>query len=245
MSEPLHRRIADALRTEITKGVFGPGSDLPSERALRERFNASRNTVRQAIQTLASEGLITTTPGRPAQVRRVKRWTWPMSTWERAHNSIEDAWASSVREQGGEPSTTVTIQVESATPEIARALGVSEGEHIVARRRVRSVDDEPHQLADSFFPYWLADQHPVFLEPGDVHAPGGLLAAAGLPQARMLDALTARMPDPDETRTLRMPAGIPLLIHHRTGYAADGRAVRYMVTRMAADRVDLTWELTP
>lgn len=245
MNPPLHRKIADDLREQIRGGTLGRGDALPSESALAAQYGLSRTTVRAALSALTNEGLIETSSGRPARVRSGRRWTWPMSTWERAHNSIEDAWASSVREQGGEPSTVVTVQVEQASTEVSAALEVDEGSNVVTRRRIRSVDGEPHQLADSWFPYWLAEEHPVFLQPGDVHAPGGLLGDAGLTQTRLLDSLTARMPTPDELRLLNMSAGTPLLIHHRTGYTSDGRAVRYMVTRMAADRVDLTWELTP
>lgn len=245
MNPPLHRQISDDLRSQIKAGVYGPGAALPSESALMAKYAMSRTPVRVALQALANEGLIDTAPGRPARVRSDRRWTWPMSTWERAHNSTEDAWASSIREQGGEPSTSVTVHVESAIAEVAVALAVDEGANVVVRRRVRSVDGEPHQLADSWFPYWLAEEHPVFLQPGDLHAPGGLLAAASLAQTRFLDSITARMPTPDETRLLNMTSGTPLLIHHRTGYVDDDRPVRYMVTRMAADRVDPTWELTP
>jgi GntR family transcriptional regulator len=40
-----------------------------------------------------------------------------------------------------------------------------------------------------------------------------------------------------------MPSGTPLLVHTRAGYDAQGRPVRHMITRMAADRVEVTYDL--
>ncbi|MGO9778447.1 MAG: GntR family transcriptional regulator, partial [Streptosporangiaceae bacterium] len=52
MADPIYRRIADQLRGEIESGVLGRGSQLPTELQLRERFDASRNTVRDAVKSL-------------------------------------------------------------------------------------------------------------------------------------------------------------------------------------------------
>jgi GntR family transcriptional regulator len=166
-----------------------------------------------------------------------------MTTWERSHNQSEDAWAASIRDQGGEPSTAVSVHIEQATPDVAKALGVEAGDQVAVRRRIRSVDGEPHQLADSFFPFWLAQEYPIFLQPGDLSAPGGLLASVGLPQARCVDEITARMPTPEETRLLDATRGVPLIVHTRTGYDKQDRPVRHMITRMTSDRVHVRYEL--
>ncbi|MEU8252264.1 GntR family transcriptional regulator [Nonomuraea sp. NPDC048916] len=62
-----YRQIADDLREEITRGELGPA--VPSEAALRRRYAASRNTVRQALAVLELEGLIVAEHGRGRFVR--------------------------------------------------------------------------------------------------------------------------------------------------------------------------------
>ncbi|NLT57155.1 MAG: GntR family transcriptional regulator [Actinomycetales bacterium] len=233
--------LARTLRDDIAAGRIE--GELPSEADLCEEHNVSRGTVRKAFEALEAEGLITSSQGQKRRVRGDRRWCWPMHTWERSHGVAEDAWAVSIREQGGRPRTEVTVSVEPASAEVALSLCTQPGQPVAVRRRVRYVNGEPHQLADSYFPYDLAQQHPVFLAPGDQSAPGGLLSSVGLPQARLADRIEARMPTPDETRQLRLPSGTPLLIHHRTGYTAEGRAVRHMVTRMGADRVEVKYEV--
>ena len=50
--------IADKLREEIKAGVYAKSGKLPTEYELVSRFNVSRQTVRQAISSLKSEGAV-------------------------------------------------------------------------------------------------------------------------------------------------------------------------------------------
>lgn len=240
-TETKHAALAATIRRRIEAGDYT--DELPSESDLMREFDLSRSTVRQAFATLVNEGLISARSGTRRRVAKRQRLQWPMTTWEKAHTADADAWAVSVRDQGCEPSTSTAVHIERASADVAAALDLDEGAPVVVRRRIRSVDGEPHQLSDSYFPQWLADAHPVFLEPGDLSASGGLLASVGLPQARYLDEITARMPTPDEARLLGVGSGVPLLLHTRTGYDKSERPVRHMITRMAADRVDVRYEL--
>ena len=56
--EPKYQQIANALRRDIAIGVFQDGQALWTEDALARKFEASRQTVRQAIAVLESDGLI-------------------------------------------------------------------------------------------------------------------------------------------------------------------------------------------
>jgi DNA-binding FadR family transcriptional regulator len=51
------------LRQAIQSGAFAQGERLPSEMELTGIFSVSRTTVREALRSLAEEGLITRTPG--------------------------------------------------------------------------------------------------------------------------------------------------------------------------------------
>jgi GntR family transcriptional regulator len=67
--EPPYRQIAAVLRQEIQHGVLTPGSPLPSEKELTERFGVARNTARNAIGVLREAGLVFTVPSRGTYVR--------------------------------------------------------------------------------------------------------------------------------------------------------------------------------
>lgn len=54
---PLRDQVAEGLRAAILDGRFKPGERLIEDR-LAEEFGVSRNPIREAIRTLASEGLV-------------------------------------------------------------------------------------------------------------------------------------------------------------------------------------------
>jgi DNA-binding GntR family transcriptional regulator len=64
---PLRDKVAGEIRAAIQSGHFKPGDRLVEDR-LAEEFGVSRNPVREAIRTLASEGLIEVTARRGAVV---------------------------------------------------------------------------------------------------------------------------------------------------------------------------------
>ncbi len=51
-------QIAEQIRSSILAGEFAPGDKLPPERELAEMFGVSRPSVREALNVLASSGLV-------------------------------------------------------------------------------------------------------------------------------------------------------------------------------------------
>lgn len=56
--------VAQGLRDAIARGEWGPGEQIPSEAQLCLRFNVSRLSVRSAINTLVTQGLLASYRGR-------------------------------------------------------------------------------------------------------------------------------------------------------------------------------------
>jgi GntR family transcriptional repressor for pyruvate dehydrogenase complex len=61
------KRLADSIVEElenmILEGTLQPGERLPAERALAERFGVSRPSLREAVQRLATKGLLVSRQG--------------------------------------------------------------------------------------------------------------------------------------------------------------------------------------
>lgn len=68
MKTPLYRQIQASLKEKITSGVYEEGGLLPSENELCVEFNATRMTVRQALNELVREGYITRQHGKGSTV---------------------------------------------------------------------------------------------------------------------------------------------------------------------------------
>ncbi len=62
-------QIAEQIRSSILAGEFAPGDKLPPERELAEMFGVSRPSVREALNVLASSGLVMSYQGGGTVVR--------------------------------------------------------------------------------------------------------------------------------------------------------------------------------
>jgi GntR family transcriptional repressor for pyruvate dehydrogenase complex len=63
MDNTEYQTLAGKLAARIETGEYAPLEKLPPERRLAEMFGVSRNTVREAIRTLAEKGLVESRPG--------------------------------------------------------------------------------------------------------------------------------------------------------------------------------------
>lgn len=79
MSQPVEQivrrklsdEVFDRLERMITSGELKPGDEMPSERVLMERFGVGRPAIREAMQSLASMGLVNISHGERAKVLKL------------------------------------------------------------------------------------------------------------------------------------------------------------------------------
>ncbi len=62
-SKKISERIVQQIKKAILSGTMKPGDRLPPERELVDRFQASRISVREALKSLETSGLLTIKPG--------------------------------------------------------------------------------------------------------------------------------------------------------------------------------------
>jgi len=67
----LSEQVLERLRELIRSGELKPGDHMPSERALMERFSVGRPAVREALQALHTQGLITISHGERSRVNKL------------------------------------------------------------------------------------------------------------------------------------------------------------------------------
>ncbi|WP_285529673.1 GntR family transcriptional regulator [Streptomyces lavendulae] len=231
--------IATALRTRITSGELVPGGKLPSTRLLAEELGATERAVYEAVALLKMSGHVTSHQGKGVFVRLISPLEFHAHRFERGDrrdDGVTDDWRAGVEEQGRVATQDdPEVSAESAAPDIAAWLRVSPGTQVLARRRIRRVDGEPFQLADSYFPIGIADDCPELWAPHDIARPGGILAHNGHPQTRLRDELRPWLPTPEESERLGLPTnfGGPAIQHVRIGYGGEGDGgmpIRVMVT---------------
>lgn len=248
---PPIREIADAIQGRIASGELQPGEQLPSTRDLAASFGVGEKTIYRAISLLKAAGQLQARQGKGVYVRAIRPLEWHLHRFERGPRRDDpaggrDDWKAAAEQQGRVATQdTPQVAVEPAPPEIGKWLGIAPGTWVVARRRVRRVDGEPFQLADSWFPTSVALDTPLMIKE-DVTMPGGILANIGHPQVRFRDEIRSWPPTtPAEAERLELPEGegTPVIRHVRIGYGADETPVRVMVTVAPGHLNTLVYEM--
>jgi DNA-binding GntR family transcriptional regulator len=141
-AQPRYAALADALRADIAAARMRPGDPLPTEAQLTARFGVSRFTVREALRTLASEGLIERKRGSGTVVAATRPALRQALSETRA--LLQYAAASSFRIS---PAVAITLR-----PAQAAMLQRPAGEPWLHIRGVRVMDGaaEPVAVTDAF-----------------------------------------------------------------------------------------------
>lgn len=239
----LHGQMTADLRTLITSGELKPGSSLPSESQLGERYGVSRPTVRRALQTLEQEGLISAHVGRGRIVRDRRTMVYrPQQEFEPRRSTTMDRFTTALSEEGRQASQSIEVAVESASGLVAERFGVAEGTPVVARKRVRFIDGEPFNINDTYYILDLAAGTEV-MNPADIPQGSNFVIEALIgPEVRAVDEIYVRMPNPDETRRLKLSTGTPVAVHYCTGYTHDEKVIRVEYFVIPGDRHVILFE---
>ena len=241
MAEPMYRQIADDLRSKIEAGELRQGGQLPTEIDLREQYDASRNTVRDAIKWLTTRGLVETRPGQGTFV--TERITPFVTTLTGPpEGGDEDVYLAEVVASSRTPYTSdPRVEMQRATGNIARALHVEEGTPVVSRHQQRSIDGTPWSLQTSFYPMTLVEKGATqLIQATSIHggAVAYLAAQFGIKQVGYRDSIAVRVPNETETSFFKVPSDgrVSVFEIYRVGFDEMGERFRLTITVYPTDR---------
>lgn len=245
MANPMYRQIAEDLRQQIASGVLASGNQLPIELDLRDRYNASRNTVRDAIKWLTNLGLVEIRPGQGTFVsEKIDPFVTTLSDDPgTGYGGDEGAsYLSEVSERNRIPSTSaIQVEIQQASGEVAAGLWVPIGTEVISRHQRRFIDGTPWSLQTSFYPVEFADRGAERLrsarniEEGTVNY---LRETIRVRQVGYRDWITVRPPNTTEADFFRLPLDGRVVMYEifRTAFDGNGQPMRLTVTVFPADR---------
>jgi GntR family transcriptional regulator len=211
MAVPAYARIASDLRTKINSRDIKPGEHLPSELELRDKYQASRNTVLDAIKMLKDEGLVETRPGQ-GWFAKVKIVPFVNSIGWQDSAAIKEATARGRNPQFGPP----VVSRQFAPPEVAEWLQVPNRTEMVVRRQEWYLDDTPWKLQAIWCPASRSAEARRILVAEDIPEGVGsyLYGALDLRPAGSMFHFLPREPSTDEGRFFGFPdeGNVPYVI---------------------------------
>jgi GntR family transcriptional regulator len=225
------RRTADVLRQQIHADAY-PGG-LPPETELAAEFSVSRNTIREALGILKTEGLIDRGPKVGTHVAQRK--------YDHGLDSLLGL-KETFKNQGQVRNQVRAAMQVPAPPSVAHRLGLRAGEHAVFIERLRYLGDLPLSLDLTYLVPDIGNQilgHP--LEDNDLFGLIEQVSGQRLGSASL--ALEAIPADAHSAAALQVPNGAPLLMLERLTSLDDGRPVDLEYIRMRGDRITMRGSL--
>ena len=219
-----HRALRDLLAEMLRE--LPPGSSLPTERELSERYTVSRGTVRHALAQLEAEQRIFRRQGRGTFVAGPK-----MDQLLELTSHTEDTLS-----RGMEPSSRlIGVARARATPDVASMLALSEGDEVLCVERARLADKEPVALEVLYLDARRFDGVAAVL--GESQSFYELLRSRYRVELSWAEETIEAVVAPDrEASLLGMPAGVPLLLLCRQSFDPIGRPVEFVRSYYRADR---------
>ena len=219
-----------ALR-EILEGLVAsmpPGSPLPSERLLAERYALARMTVRTEVDRLVTRGAVYRQHGRGTFVAEPRV----------AQSVLFSSFTEDMRARGMEPGSIVRSQeLMEATPFLATTLEIPSSAPVAMIERVRTANGTPMAFERAHLPV----QRFPGVEEADF-ARGSLFEVLGHYGVRLRDAdqrVVAAAIRREEAELLAVRAGQPGLLFHTLARDAGGTPAYYATSLYRGDRYEI------
>jgi GntR family transcriptional regulator len=222
----------DVLRGQILDGVYGglaaARPALPSETELAAEFGVSRNAIREALELLRGEGMITRVQGAGTFVTGAKL--------SQRLDRLEGLAESLAGHRLPVDNEVLSVRESIASPFVASKLDLPESTPILFIERLRSVGGVPLSL-DTTSLRIGAIPTDANLDRHDVFALIEKELGVRLGWAEItVESVSA---DTNTAKLLQIRPGAPLLLLHRLTFLEDGTPFDLETVRYRGDRCSL------
>jgi GntR family transcriptional regulator len=239
-----YREIAADLQRKIEAGEWASGEKLPSDAQLCDEYDASRNTVREAVRLLVTRGLLDKQGSKGTFVLPKREPYSTVVTTEVGFGGYE----GTVKTPRGEMAvTTPKVEIQVASPEIAKELRVEAGSSVVIRHQQRRIQDELWSMQTSYYPMkFVANGATRLLAVEDIE--GGVVKylekSLGIKEIGSHHTMKVRVPNAGEADAFKIPddGWISVFETRQVGVDESRTPVRVTISIYPADRNEFAME---
>ncbi|MEW6724691.1 MAG: GntR family transcriptional regulator [Bacillota bacterium] len=222
---PLYLQLYELLKQKIISGEWAENALVPPESALMKAHGLSRDTVRRAVLRLVTEGYLYRQRGRGTFVCR-----------RRPEDGLEQliSFTAEMLARGYRPGTIVLANDRQVPDsEVRQILQVSPGASVIHIKRLRTANDLPVAVEESFLrPDVFGEVDPAKLE-GSFYQ--YLAYDKGIKPGRIAQEISSVLAGADTARLLEVNPGHPVLQLTRLIYTTTGIPFFWMVFRYRGD----------
>lgn len=232
-AQPLYQQVYQVLHSRLETGVWQRGQTLPPIPALMQEFQASRVTVREALQLLEDEGLIRRQRGIGTTVQAQPR----SQRWVRIATTMDEL----LEIQRSVQPSVLNLSDHARLPDVPLPPGVTPATDYARMQRVHLHENQPYCVIDLAVEASLFKRHrKAFLK-----RPALLVIheVEGLQVASARQDLSIRSADLAEARHLSVPPGSPVAEVRRVLTNAQGVVIYAAVVVYPSHTVHLSMDL--
>jgi len=231
---PRYAQLADVMRQRIVRGTWPRGHRLPSLEELMLEFGVARVTVRQAVDLLAREGLLSPQQGRGTFVTGSpsrERIITVVTTLDELARLYEDTQPR-----------IVNIDESVSSPPLAEGEGAAAARYAFMRR-VHLRDGKPYCVINIYLDERIFRQSPQAFRKKTVIPL--LKAMKGVRIASAHQVLTIASADMEVARLLELPVNAPVAEVRRIFKDAAGTVIYLADVTYRGDAIRLEMDLKP
>lgn len=230
----LYDQIKEDLLAKIKDGSYPVGETIPSEVQLCDMYGVSRSTIRQAMQSLVSEGYL--------EKRRRRGTVVTLPKVDQAFAMRIMSFEDEMKRAGHIPRTKVLTRKRiKATPEVAERLELSTHDEVYKLVRLRYADDIPNVFVESYVPCRpYPDLENVDFETTSLYF---AMRESGNPVERAHRHLEVAKADITTAALLDCEEGDPLIIFQTVARDSMGSPVEYSVATYRGESNSFDFEV--
>lgn len=231
---PKYSQIADIFRQRIARGTWPRGLKLPANESLAAEFGVSRVTIRQAVELLARDGILTAEQGRGTFITG----TLAQDRWLRVETSLSD-----LAEVYRDTSPQIINIAESLTAAPLTPADGQAAQRYVFMRRVHSRDSQPYCVISIYLDEKIFKRAPQKFRKQTVIPL--LKDMPGLNIASARQTLTIGTADLEVAQLLKVPLNSPVAEVRRVFTTADRSVIYLAEVTYRGDFIRIDMDLRP
>lgn len=223
--------IAVDIREDILKGIYKPNEKLPFEKEICSKYNASKMTVKKALDLLVSEGLIVKRRGSGTFIKDI--------TEKEIHGIIDKKQFAGLTYNNIEHKVTTKVlefAVINADEKISSMLKIEVGDFVYLINRVRYVDKEPLVMEKTYMPLSVIPGVKMKDVEGSIY--NYIREELGFKIQSAHSTIRADKSSESDRKYLKLKSDEPIIEVERVAYLDNGKAFEYSFARHRYDKYE-------
>lgn len=229
-----YQLIANDIRDKIMQGIYQPDDQLPLTGQLETSYQASKMTIKRALDHLEAEGIIVKCRGCGTFVKGLNNAELNRLT---QHSKNQLLGMTKIFGQKRVSNKIIAFEVIPASTELANKLCIESETFVYHIQRVRSLDAKPLTLEESFMPIAIIPN----LRRN--HAEKSIFAyitnVLGLKIKSAHRLVKVRLANETECQQLKLTASAPVAITEELYFLDNGTPFNFSITTHESDHFAL------